>query len=179
MIEQPRSNTDQFIQHLTGCQTWLYAFILGLLGDRHAADDVLQSTNLVLWQKSGEFVEGTSFTAWACTIARYQVMAYRRDRGRDRLLFDDETFRQLANQAERLAGCASVRLAAFRECEKKLKPPQRELLRQRYGQEGRGGSVDDLARQRSESPAAVVSALYRIRRALLHCMRRQVKEAWA
>jgi len=171
------SQADQFTQQLTGCQVWLYAYILGLVGDRDSADDVLQSTNLVLWRKAQEFTPGTDFTAWVCAIARYQVMAYRRDRGRDRHLFDEETLRQLADHGEQLVQSSDARLAAFRACEQKLKPPQRELLRQRYGIEGQGGSIEALAQRRKESPAAIVSSLYRIRRALLNCIRRHIKES--
>ena len=77
------------------------------------------------------------------------------------LLFDDEIVEQLAVSAERHAAYSDVELAAFRECEKKLKPAQRELLHERYGLSGPGSTIEQLARRRNESSASIVSALYR------------------
>jgi RNA polymerase sigma-70 factor, ECF subfamily len=162
---------DGFVQRLTGCQNWLYAYILSLTGSTTAADDVLQNTNLVIWKKADQFVEGTDFAAWVCKIAYYQVQAFRRDRKRDVLLFDDEIVEKLAISAERHAAYSDVELAAFRECEKKLKPAQRELLHERYGLSGPGSTIEQLANRRNESSASIVSALYRIRSTLHVCVR--------
>ena len=50
--------TEHFIQSLTESQNRLYGYIYSLVGDHHAAADVLQECNLVLWRKFGEFREG-------------------------------------------------------------------------------------------------------------------------
>jgi RNA polymerase sigma-70 factor (ECF subfamily) len=138
---------------------------------------VLQSTNLVMWRKAHDFVEGTDFVRWACTIARYEVAAYYRLQSRDRRLLDEETLFRLAERAEQHCRQSEQRLAALRECEKKLKPDQWDLLRERYGLDCPRRSVEEIAQRRGDSPAAVASALYRIRRALFHCIRRQLKES--
>jgi DNA-directed RNA polymerase specialized sigma24 family protein len=51
-------------------------------GDLHDARDVLLETNLVLWQKIGEFEPGSNFGAWARKIAYFQALAFLRDRKR-------------------------------------------------------------------------------------------------
>jgi RNA polymerase sigma-70 factor, ECF subfamily len=164
-------HADGFVQRLTGCQKWLYAYILSLTGSTTVADDVLQNTNLVLWKKADQFVEGSDFAAWACSIAYYQVQAFRRDQQRDLLLFDDEIVAKLAVSAERHAVYSDAEWEVFRECEKKLKPVQRELLRARYGLSGPDSTIEQLARERNESSASIVSALYRIRATLRECVR--------
>ena len=93
---------ERYVQQLTDGQNRLYAYILMLLPNHDDAADVLQETNLVLWRKSGEFVEGTEFGAWACRIAYYQVFARLRDAKRDRLVFDPQLLDQLGAEAEPL-----------------------------------------------------------------------------
>ncbi len=91
------------MRDLINCQPALYAYILSLLPNREDANDVLQDANLVMWRRSDEFVEGTNFLAWAYQIARYKVLAHHRDCHRDRHIFDDGLFAQLADQADRRA----------------------------------------------------------------------------
>ena len=68
-------NTERFVEHLTDQQRDLYAYIMTLLPRVQDADEVLQETNRILWTKRADFREGTSFRAWACRIAHYQVLA--------------------------------------------------------------------------------------------------------
>src|SRR3954454_14411357 len=56
LIEQRgvvRGRTGEFVQLLTGVQSRLYAYICSLVGDSAGARDVLQETNLALWNKAG------------------------------------------------------------------------------------------------------------------------------
>ncbi len=54
----------------------LAGFVLALVGDRHSADDVYQSTCLELWRIRGTFAPGTDFGAWSRSVARIQVMRH-------------------------------------------------------------------------------------------------------
>ena len=79
MPAPPNDNASaEFVSLLTGHQRKLYSFILSLLRNPSDADDVLQETNLVLWQKCNEFEPGTNFGAWAFRVAQFQVMAHRK-----------------------------------------------------------------------------------------------------
>ena len=91
--------SEGFIREMTGCQGRLYAYILTLLPDLDAANDILQETNLIIWRKWREYSEGTSFHAWVCRIAYYAVLAYRRDSVRDRHLFEEELIGEIARTA--------------------------------------------------------------------------------
>ena len=159
--------TERYVQQLTDCQSRLYAYILMLLPDHAAAADVLQETNLVLWRKAGEFVEGTEFGAWACRIAHYQVLASFRDKGRDRLVFDQQLLNDLSAEAETLSGELSDRRRILRLCMSRLGDRQRELLGRRYES---GWSIKQIAREFGQSPGAVATSLYRTRNELLLCI---------
>lgn len=99
---------QQIVQDIAGSQSRLFAYILTLVGERDAASDILQETNLVLWQKRGDFQPGTSFPAWSFTVAFMQVMAHRRDTSRDQHRYFAE---DLLSQRDRSRSAACGRTA--------------------------------------------------------------------
>lgn len=160
-------DSESFVALLTGSQNSLYACILALLPDRSAARDVLQETNITLWNKAADFQEGTHFMAWASRIARYHILNHRKKMRRDRLVFDDSLFEFLCErQAERVDEF-DRREEALRGCLNKLPPGQRELLEERYSAKG---SVQQIASREGKSVGAVSQSLYRIRETLLNCI---------
>jgi RNA polymerase sigma-70 factor (ECF subfamily) len=157
-----------YIQNLVDRQTRLYAYILTLLADTQAAEDVLQETNLVLFRKAAEFSEGTDFDAWAFRTARNQCLAYWTLRGRDRLVLSDHVLFESAspipvNQAE-----FDGRREALGECLQRLPKRQRDLIQARYAP---GGSVSEIAKELGRTESAISQSLYRIRATLSQCIR--------
>ena len=145
----------------------LYAYILTLLPDRAAAQDVLQETNLTLWHKLVDFEPGTSFLAWGCRVAYFHVLNHRRRMKRDRLIFDDELLNSLAERHVERMEQADQRQHALKTCLEKLPAGQRALIEKRYAP---GGSVRELAAAEGKSVGATSQMLYRIREALLNCI---------
>jgi RNA polymerase sigma-70 factor (ECF subfamily) len=164
--------SETYIQKLVGLQTQLYAYILTLLADRAAAEDVLQETNLVLYCKAEEFTEGTNFDAWAFRTARNQCLSYWSIRRRDRMVLDEALLYSSAVESRQ----ASVDLLkdALNECLAKLPAYQRELVESRYAA---GGSVSRLAATCGRTESAVSQSLYRIRTALSRCIRGQLSQS--
>ena len=58
---------DLFCELLTLHQGQLHGYILALVGNRADADDLFQSTSMVLWRKFDTFQPGSSFLAWGPT----------------------------------------------------------------------------------------------------------------
>ena len=87
---------DTFVQELTKHQSRLRGFIRCLLFRSEPVEDVLQETNLLLWNKADQFQPGTSFWAWASEVARYQVLTHWKKQGRDRHVFDEVLVNELA-----------------------------------------------------------------------------------
>ena len=165
--------TAEFVTLLTQSQVRLYGYVLSLVADRHAARDIVQQTNLVLWEKSNQFEPGSDFIAWAFAIARFEVLAHRRDSARDRLVFDEALMEKL--DAEWIAEEASAGELhdALIECLESLPPKQRQLIAQRYRE---GASINDLAKQTDKAPNTVAQSLHRVRMALLGCIRDRLGE---
>ena len=171
----PESSVDHtvrvqqlFVKH----QSKLKAFILSLQPDFIEAEDILQDVFLVVTAKAGNFAEGSSFMAWALTIARFKVLeALRRRRAAERAL-SKETIEVLS------VACPDeeffeARCAAVRFCLDKLAPRLQEVMRLRYFAEH---GPQEIARLLSWTPNSVNVALSRARKLMHDCVGRQLQE---
>ena len=129
--------------------------------------DVLQDTNVTLWRKADEFVDGTNFGAWAKRVAYFEVLAYRERRSRERHVFDNDLLREVADEAAEQTDAMSAELFTLHRCMERLAQVDRALVQARYAP---GGSVKKLAELRGKSPNAISLALYRIRNELADCI---------
>jgi len=159
--------TERFVSELTSNQPRLFAYVMSLLRNPDEARDVLQETNLVLWKKLEEYAEIVSFEAWSTKVAYFQVLAFRRDRGRDRHQFDDQLITTIATAAEQATQNTNQRLRFLNKCIEKLSESHRDLLNNRYSKQK---SVKELAETMGKTPAALGMTLYRVRRLLLDCV---------
>ncbi len=157
----------RFVQRLVDAQRGLYAYILQLLPNRTDADDVLQATNLVIWSKREQFVEGSEFAAWAARIAYFEVLTHRKRKSRERLCFDDSLVHLLSREADADAGQIDVVLALLRRCMEKLSETDRQLVHMQYADDLR---PREIARRVGRSPGAIAQAMHRIRMSLLTCI---------
>ena len=162
--------TGDFVQRMIGVQSRLYALIMSLVHNPEQAADVLQQTNLVMWQKSDQFELGTNFSAWAFRIARYQVMAHRQRQRRDRHVYDDETIAAVAAEFEERPALLDDRLTTLSHCLQEIGDDARKLLQRRYRD---GLTVQHIAEDLGHTPNRVAVRLHRLRVALMECIRRR------
>ena len=140
---------------------------------RRMRNDILQETNIVLWQKAHEFDPTREFMPWAMRVAQLQTMAFRKTAKRQRMVFDDELLALVAEDAIRDHAEVDVRRIALADCLLKLSDDQQSLVSQRYQP---GGSVNALAQRRNSTPNAVSEKLRRIRIALMLCIDRSLQQ---
>jgi RNA polymerase sigma-70 factor (ECF subfamily) len=160
--------TGEFVQLIAAHQKMLTGYIRTLVFDPAATDDILQETNLVLWQKAGEFERGTNFVAWACRIAYHRVRAYWRDQSRERTYaMDPALLANIAAEAAHHAEQMEARIEALRGCLAKLTQEQQRLMAMRYAP---GGSVSGMASSSGRSAASLSVTLTRIRKRLIDCV---------
>ncbi|SMP46689.1 RNA polymerase sigma-70 factor, ECF subfamily [Neorhodopirellula lusitana] len=156
----------EFVHQLTEAQGSLLGYLASLLGNLHDARDVLQATNLALWEKRTEFITEAKFGPWARRFAYYEALALIRDRRRDKHVFDDDLVEQLARDSFD-QGEEDERQLALRDCLTQLHEDQRKLIQQRYSD---GGSIRQLMQSSGKKESAVKVRLMRIRHALLLCI---------
>jgi RNA polymerase sigma-70 factor (ECF subfamily) len=159
---------ERFLQLLLANERRVYAFILALVPVWSDADDVLQNTSAVLWRKRETFTLESDFVAWALSIARYEVLSYRKRQRRDRMIFSDQTVELLAEQMASEGLGSDSRRDALESCVAKLKERDRELIRLRYEPRATTQGVADRV---GRSIQAVYKALNRIHGQLLDCVR--------
>jgi RNA polymerase sigma-70 factor (ECF subfamily) len=164
-----------FVTQITRAQRQMHAFILSMVWNAMEADDVLQQTNLVLWEKSAEFDASRPFLPWAMQFAQWQALAWLKSRRRQqqRLVIDDDLAKLLADEAAADEPAFEARRHALASCLQKLRPEQRELIALRYEPEA---SVNALAEAGGVSAKAISDRLRRIRHALLECIQKVIAE---
>ncbi|MBX7165172.1 MAG: sigma-70 family RNA polymerase sigma factor [Pirellulales bacterium] len=160
-----------FVRLLVQNQHRIYGYILALLPDFAAADDVYQETCTVLWQKFAQFEPGTDFFRWASTVARFKVLKHRQRRGREALLVGDSFLSVVEAEVQRQAPHWDLRRQALAQCLQQLPDADRRLLQARYEA---NVDVQTLAAQRQRTVFAIYKALTRIRQSLLTCIERRV-----
>ena len=166
--------TELLVQQIAEHQNRLFGYIFSMLGDHTRASDVLQETNLVLWRKKDEFRPGDPFLPWAFAIARFQVLAHVRDRGREKCLLDCELVEALAEETQRQSERFEAIRHALRSCLSQLTPAHQELVQQRYFH---AVPIEKIAESLGRGASAVKVSLLRIRRSLAECIQRRLAEA--
>lgn len=162
--------TEQFLLLLGEHSREIYAYILRLVIHRNDADDIFQETNLALWRKFDSFVPGTNFRAWAYRIAGNQVLAWRKNLSRDRLMFSADFLEAIARDTETDASPLNDRVLLFSECLQLLPERHRNLIALRYEKQL---DVPTIARKKQKTIDAIYRALNRIRRSLYDCVKRR------
>jgi RNA polymerase sigma-70 factor, ECF subfamily len=170
-LPESAARDDQIVAQIAQHQGSLYAYILSMLFRRQDALDVLQETNMVLWRKRDQAPVGPEFLPWACRVASFETLEYKRKYSRDRHFFSDSMIANLAESTLVAAVEHDARITALQQCVKRLSDRSRDLLLQRYD---RCQGVAEIAESSSQSVAAVAQALYRIRQRLLSCVQKAI-----
>ncbi len=165
--------TSKFVRLLTAGQRPLYAFIRAQVNSRTDADELLQQTTTTLWEKFATFDQSQSFIRWACGVAWREVLLHRRNARRQKLAVSGELGDQIAARFASAAGQVDRRLDVLQDCMASLKPQSRILVEARYY---KGEEVAQIAARSRSSESSIYKSLSKIRRVLLDCIQRKLKE---
>lgn len=167
-MESDVSQQAEFVGQLARHQAALHSYIISLMPGMDGVDDVLQETNMVLWEKRSSFQPGTNFRAWACTIARYKVMGHRKKLANLGVpLFDDDLAEQLAAECEAEPEELEERKNALRKCLGRLGKEERRLIEHRYFS---GAPLENFAKECGRGVDSLRVSLFRIRAGLKKCI---------
>jgi RNA polymerase sigma-70 factor, ECF subfamily len=163
--------TSEFVALFALHNRGIYKYILTLLANSDSTQEVFQETSVVLWHKFDEFQPGTSFLAWACRVAYFEVLKHRQSYRRDRLRFNDDLLHTLAEERSTGEGMLQVRRRALPDCMEKLPPNDRELIEQRYAGDE---TILQIAERTGRPSNTLYKALERIRRTLMKCIEEEM-----
>lgn len=148
-------------------QPQIYGYIRSFISHESDAEEVFQEVASVLWRKFNHFESGTSFLAWALSVARYEIMYFWRKRSRDLLWFDDKLLETVADDTLAVNDKSQELRAALEDCVSKLTARQKHLVRHRYQA---NTSVVELAKELGRPVSALYKSLMGIRGSLRLCI---------
>lgn len=161
----------QFLRSFTAHEAAIRAYVRRLVPTRADAEDVMQETSVVLWEKFDTFREDGDFRSWAFGVARFEVLGWLRDKGRDRMVLDEEVITKLADAADDDEPRLARQREALEACMEKVGTDQRELLLQAYGEDSQ---IREVARHSGRTIPGFYQWLHRMRKLLLDCIRRSI-----
>ena len=169
MVDSLQDDRDsQFVALLTDCQLPLLLYVRSLLPGESAARDVAQEASAKIWEKRADFQIGTNFKAWAFSIARYEVLNYRKLQSRDaKLMFSEDLAQTIADELAQARGDIEDRHEALKECLQTLRPQDRRLLLHRYSNTS---PLAEYAAEYQRSVGGLKLTLHRLRTSLLRCI---------
>ncbi len=157
-----------FVSLISTNQRRILAYIIVLVPNRTDAEDVMQETIALMWEKKGDFVPGTDFVAWGIRIAYYKILNYRKKVFNNRqIVINDEQFERLEKQAVERSSRVEDMLYKLDECVQKISKPDRHLVYMRYSKEI---SVKEISSRINKSIRSIYLNLSRIQGLLLKCI---------
>lgn len=156
-----------FLRLFVANQKAVYAYILALVQNVVDAEDIMQETAALMWDRFDSFDPDSNFGAWAVTIARYKVLEYHNRKKRDFVLMSEDLFEQISKTASTKIGRMSDRLRALEQCLSKLNDEDRKLIEARYE---RGLAINKIAEHLKRPVGGMYRVMTRIHNALLRCV---------
>ncbi len=169
MNSNEHERQNQFLARFLEMEHALRGFVRSQVPRIEDAREVMQETAAGLWRKFNDQDSLEEFRRWAFGVARYEAMAFARDRARDRHVFGEAVLELLAQEAEAAAVEADAEAETLEQCLRKRPAAQRALIDAAYAG---GARIDELSRAAGRTPMAFCKSLHRIRMTLMDCMQR-------
>lgn len=161
------ANHEVFIALFAHHEPELRRFVRSLMPTAVDADEVLQQTAIVIWRKFDQYDPQTQFMKWACVIARFEALAYRRKMARDRLVFTEELMDLMADEGVVELDSRQSEREVLDECLAAMPEQQRRFLTLAYTP---GIKTKELAEAAGSTAAAFYMRLKRLRGQLMECV---------
>ncbi|MBT8038444.1 MAG: sigma-70 family RNA polymerase sigma factor [Verrucomicrobiae bacterium] len=173
MSTDPRI-TQTFMGLLTDHQEIIRSYIIAQLPGCSEVRDILQDVNIVLWEKMDHFEPGTNFGAWACTVAFYKILDYRKQQKKNGfLVFSEELAGTLKSEYEpREPDDLEAKRNALNYCLQKLSDKEKALLKARY--DSPAGDMERVSKETGRSRASLRVSLSRLRVGLKNCISKRL-----
>lgn len=166
------SNPASFARLLMKAQPRIYAYVRSLVYNTADAEDILQETASVGWEKFDEYDSDRPFDVWMFGIARNQIRYYLQKRKRDILHFNAQTVQILEQAAQNSASDTDRYREALDHCLGRLDEADRDLIHRRYQSGQTNRSVAQMLQVTESKMSRMMNRLYA---ALMLCMKQYVE----
>ena len=158
---------ETFLRLWTLHEPSLRAFVRSCCPKAQEVDDVMQDVSVAALRKFSTLDDQSAFGAWACLIARYELLSARRRFARDRLVLAEDIVGLLADEGADELPLRQQQLKALDHCIAKLPRERRELALAAYAKDT---TIRELAARLKRTEGSLYQLLSRIRKELYRCM---------
>ena len=170
--EDQAAAQQRFLSLFLRSEREVFRYVAALVPNVADAEDIVQQTALVLWEKFDAYDSSQPFTPWACRFALNKTKQWIERRQRWQALLEGGLAQELAQRREELRPEMETRLKHLEGCLGKLPDGQRSIIENYYY---RRDSIDKVAEHSGRTVAATYKTLQRIREALQDCIENAAK----
>ncbi len=168
------ASQQDFLRVFLANEREILRYVVALVPNLADAQEIVQQTAVVLWEKFDQYDAERPFAPWACRFALNVTRQWMARQQRWKALLDSGLAEELASRREQLRPEFDARLVHLDRCLQKLPEEQRSLVDGYYFRQLDVATVSDQAERTVD---AVYKALQRIRRQLRECIERSLREA--
>ena len=169
---------EQFTKQWSSSERVIRLYLNSAIYNRADAQDVLQRVALCAYQKYDEYDASQSFQGWLFGIAKFEVLGYFRNLGRNPEVIDSEISERLADnmedQSEAISREDDERREKLEQLLTLLPEKAQELVRLRFFE---NREYDEIASLLNTNEGAVRTALSRIIAKLRSMAKESMQEA--
>lgn len=169
-----KQKAEEIAVFWTNAQPAVAAFVSSIVPKFQDADDILQQVAVAIIKSYDKYDKNRPFVAWAIGIAKNEILMYRRNHSKGRLILDTKAIERISEVYEKESAKFDDMRKALDICIKKLKGRWKHILEMRYLSEL---SISRIAQKLGMTHSSVYTALHRIRLALRECINRQISSA--
>ncbi len=163
---------EQFMRLFLAAERELLRYVMALVPNVSDARDVVQETEVALWQAIEKYDPDKPFMPWACRFALNEARLHLRTESRRRRLIEEDVAAMLDERRVELAAPLDARREHLRDCLGRLPEDEHRLVRGYYFEDE---SIEALAASFGRGAEAIYKSLQRIRQALHQCIERKLQ----
>jgi RNA polymerase sigma-70 factor (ECF subfamily) len=171
-FQDPAAAQQRFLSLFLRSEREIFRYVAALVPNVADAEDIVQQTALVLWEKFDAYDPSLPFTPWACRFALNKTRQWLERRQRWQMLLERGLAEELAQRREELRPELDSRLRHLEGCLGKLPADQRSLIDGYYY---RRDGIENLATTSGRTVAATYKMLQRVRLTLQACIENATK----
>jgi RNA polymerase sigma-70 factor, ECF subfamily len=151
----------------------IQSFIVGMVRNSSAAEDIFQEVSIILWNKFDSYNADSSFKAWARGIASNKVLQFWQKQKKTAAVYSPEFMDSVLAAYERTDTAKGNMIAALQKCREQLPEKQAVLLKYKYDEKYK---LERIAEVTGKSLAATQKTISRLRFVLQTCIKNQMSQ---
>ena len=154
---------EQFTTQWSTAERVIRLYLNSIIYNKADAQDILQRVALRAYRKFGDYDSAQPFQGWVFGIAKFEVLGYFRDHGRNMEVIDSEISERLADnmedQSEIISREEEERHERLEQLLQQIPPKAQELISLRFFE---NREYDEIAQLLNTNEGAVRTAISRI-----------------